>query len=384
MRKVISMLLAMFLLLSMITAAAVSVAAEDEEKTKILYEVPNELASNQMDGKSEGWRNSKVDANKAPLERMELDEMEGLGATFSGAEANYFNTIRFLYYTATPLDLTEIKYVEFDLYISDATKYTTANDIMIELCSSGRQDSYEISTTIKPAIQEGWNHIKIKMDTLKNGSGAEIFDATAWNFFRLCINGPYDTGSDELTVAIANLTFWNGLNEDGLDEEEAKRQELIAAVQPALDKVNEFKHIKSENDLNADNYEAIKALIDEAYELYNAMNEEQKALFTDEEGFRVLKTAQRAVEDYEEALADQVPPEDDGNKGEENNGENNNENNGENNNDGTDDSTDNSTDDSTDDGAQGGGCQSALTVGATLSMLLAAAWAAIAARKKNA
>ena len=357
----------MFLLLSMITAAAVSVAAEDAEKAEILYEVPNGVASNQMDGKSEGWRNSKVDANKAPLERMELDEMEGLGATFSGAEANYFNTIRFLYYTATPLDLTEIKYVEFDLYISDATMYTTANDIMIELCSSGRQDSYEISTTIKPAIQEGWNHIKIKMDSLKNGSGAEIFDATAWNFFRLCINGPYDTGSDELTVAIANLTFWNGLNEDGLDEEEAKRQELLAKVQPTLDAINLFKDIKNKGDVTAENYATVKANVEAAYALYNALNEEEKALVTDEGGYKILKTAERMIEDYEKSNPPaEEKPEDENN----NNNDTNNEGN-------TNEGANNNTEEPTK------GCGGVLSVGAVATMVLAGAWVTIAARKKN-
>lgn len=362
MKKVCTIVLCALMVLSMIAACALSVAAE--EKTKILYEIPTELAANQGDGRSEGWRNSKVDANKDPLEYMELDGVVGVGGTLIGSEPNYFNTIRFLYYTATPCDLTEIKYIEFDLYISDVSKYTAANDIMIEICSSGRQDASEISTGIKPELKEGWNHIKIEMSTLKPGS-PEPFDITAWNFFRLCINGPYDTGSDELIVAIANLTFWNGLNEDGLteeevkqQEEEAKRQELIASVQPALDKVNEFKNIKSKDDVNADNLATIKAKIAEAYELYNALNEEQKEVFTSEDGFRILKTAERAVEKYEDEQAKLNPPSDDEGKDDENNGG------------GTTEIPEN-------------GCQSALTIGAVASMLLAATWVAFAARKKN-
>jgi hypothetical protein len=369
MKKVISLLLIAFLLLSLIATAAVSVAAEDEAKTQVLYEIPNELAANQKDGNSEGWRNSKVDSNKDPLEIMELDGQIGLGATFSGAEPNYFNTIRFLYYTATPLDLSEIVYVEFDLYISDSSKYTSGNSIMVELCSSGRQDASEISTGITPEIKEGWNHIRIDFSTLKSGS-PEPFDITAWNFFRLCINGPYDTQGGELTVALANLVLWNGLNEDGLNEEEAKRQELLASVQPALDKVNEFKDIKSKDQINADNLASIKELIAQAYELYNALNEEQKDLFTSEDGFRILKTAERAVEKYEEEQAELTPPPSD-NEGNEGNGnENDNENDGENNDDGTVEIPENN------------GCKSALTIGATMSMLLAAAWVAFAARKR--
>jgi len=369
MKKVISLLLVALLLLSLITTAALSVAAEDEAKTQVLYEIPNEVAANQKDGKSEGWRNSKVDSNKAPLEVMELDGQVGVGGTFSGAEPNYFNTIRFLYYTATPLDLSEIIYIDFDLYISDGSKYTADNSIMVEICSSGRQDASEISTGIKPELKQGWNHIRIDFSTLKSGS-PEPFDITAWNFFRLCINGPYDTQGSELTVALANLVFWNGLNEEGLTEEEAARKELMATIQPALDKVNEFKHIKSKDHINADNLASIKELIAQAYELYHALNEEQKDLFTSEDGFRILKTAERAVEKYEEEQAELTPPPSD-NEGDGNDDGNKNENEGENTGDGTVEIPENN------------GCQSALTIGATMSLLLAAAWVALAARKKN-
>ncbi len=302
MKKIVSVLLAALLLLSLMATAVMTVGAE--EKTKVLYEIPNVLASNQNDGKSEGWRNSKVDAGKAPLQEMQLNDQIGFGATFSGAEPNFFNTIRFLYYTATPYDLSDIKYIEFDLYISNASMYSSAsNSIMVEICSSGRQDANEISTDIRPELVDGWNHIKIEFAKLKSGS-PEPFDITAWNFFRLCVNGPYDTGSDELTMAIANLTFWNGLNEDGLDEDEIKQQEMMAKIQKVMDKINELVNIKSKDDLNSDNHEAIKKIIAEAYELYNVLEQESKDLVSDEGGLRILKTAERAVKAYEEEQAE--------------------------------------------------------------------------------
>lgn len=303
MKKVVSLLLTALLLLTMMATAATTVAAE--EKTMILYEMPNEVVANQKDGTKDGWRNSKVDAGKPGLEVLDLDGEIGLGFAFSGTETNFFNTIRFLFYTTTPYDLTDIMYVEFDLYISDASMYSASeNSIMIELCSSGRQDSYEISTDIRPDLEEGWNHIRIQYSSFKPGSPNEIFDQTAWNFFRLCINGPYNTGSDKLTVAIANLTFWNGLNEDGLTEEEAARQEMLEKIGPTLDKINELKDIKSQDDMNAENHESVKKIIAEAYELYNALGEDEKGAVSEEGGLRILKTAERAVKGYEEYLAE--------------------------------------------------------------------------------
>ncbi len=397
MKKVISVLLAAMLLLSMLATTVMTASAE--EKTMVLYEIPNELAANQMDGASEGWRNSKVDAQKAPLAVLELDGELGLGAAFSGAEPNYFNTIRFLYYTATPYDLTGIKFVEFDLYISDSSKYSVAsNSIMIELCSSGRQDAYEISTDVRPELVDGWNHIRVNMEAFKPGSPGQVFDQTAWNFFRLCINGPYDTGSDELTVAIANLTFWNGLNEDGLDEEEIKQQEIMAKIKVVMDKINELKDIKSSANVSKENLESIKATIAQANELYDALDQESKDMVSEEGGIRTLKTAERAVKEYEEEQAEKaectdhidenadnkcdyceadIPkqepetpeePENPENKPEEKPEE-------------TPDKTPEQT--PTETPKEEGGCASSLTVGVVASMMLAGAWVAFVARKKN-
>lgn len=398
MKRIVSILVAALLVLSVMATAVLAVGAEDP-KTKVIYEIPNELCSNQKDGQSEGWRNSKVDSGKPGLEVLELNGETGLGFTFSGTESNYFNTIRFLYYTATPLDLTDIKYVELDLYISDASMYSTsANSIMLELCSSGRQDASEISTDVRPELKNGWNHIKIEFSTFKSGS-SEPFDITAWNFFRLCINGPYNTGSDELTVAVANLTFWNGLNEDGLDEEQVKQEELMAKVKPTLDKINELKDIKAPSDVNADNLESLKAIIAEAYELYNALDQEAKNVVSEEAGIRILKTAERAVKDYEEEEAEKeectahvdengdgkcdvcgadVPvadPEEPENpedpEGPKDDPE-------------TPDTPEiPDTDKPTEEPEEKGGCASSLTVGALISMMLAGVWTVYAARKKN-
>jgi hypothetical protein len=230
---------------------------------------------------------------------------------------------------------------------------------MFELTSSGQQDKAEISTTIKPKLESGWNHIKIAIADLRSGS-PEPFEATAWNFFRLCINGPYNLGSDTLTMAIDNLKFWDGLNDDGLDEEEQKRQELLAKVQPTLDAINLLKDIKNKGDVTADNYATVKANVEAAYALYNVLNEEEKALVTDEGGFKILKTADRVVADYEEKnppAKDPEPtePEDEGDT---NGGDNNTE-------------------------EPSGGCGGVLSVGAVATMILAGAWVTVAARKKN-
>lgn len=362
MKKVCSVLLAAFLVLSLLVTGIVAVAAEGQSQTIVVSE-GEDIAANQADGKAEGWRNSKFSEGKPALTVMELDGEKGAGATITGSSEQYFNTIRFLYYTATPVDITAMKYVEFDIYFSDASKFTNANEIMFELTSSGSQDNAEISTTFKPELKDGWNHIKVEIAALRSGS-SNPFEATAWNFFRLCINGPYNLGSETLTVAIDNFKFWDGLNEDGLDEEEAKRQELLAKVQPTLDAINLLKEIKDKGDVTADNYATIKANVEAAYALYNALNEEEKAMVTDEGGFKILKTAERVVEDYEEknppsAEKPEEKPEEQPNENDTNKGDN------------TQEPTDTK------------GCGGVLTVGAVATMVLAGAWVTIAARKKN-
>jgi hypothetical protein len=357
MKKVCSAMLAVLLVLSLMLGGIVFVGAEGKSQTIVVSE-GEDVAGDQKAGNAEGWRNSKVDAGKTPLSVMELDGEEGAGGTITGSAENYHATIRFLYYTNTPIDISGMKYIEFDFYYSDASKFTSANEIMFELTSSGQQDKAEISTTIKPKLESGWNHIKIAIADLRSGS-PEPFEATAWNFFRLCINGPYNLGSDTLTLAIDNLKFWNGLNEDGLDEEETARQEMLAKIKPTMDAINLLKDIKDDTDINADNYATVKANIAAAYELYHALGEEEKSMVSEEGGFRILKTAERSMEKYEEKNApeEEKPeekPEDDNTN--------------------TGDNTETPTK---------GGCGGVLTVGAVATMLLAGAWVTMVARKKN-
>jgi hypothetical protein len=355
MKKVCSALLAALLVLSLLMTGIIAVAAESKSVTHVVSE-GEDLAANQGDGKSEGWRNSKSSEGKPALSVMELDGEKGVGATITGSADHYYQTIRFLYYTATPVDITEMKYVEFDIYFSDASKFTAANEIMFELTSSGGQDAAEISITFKPELQDGWNHIKVAIADLKKGSSDE-FNATAWNFFRLCINGPYNLGSEQLTVAIDNLKFWDGLNEDGLDEEEMKRQELLAKIQSTMDAINLLKDIKDKSDINADNLATVKANVAAALALYNALGEEEKSLVSDEGGFKILKTAERSLEKYEK----ENPPKEEK----------------------PDETPDQGEDEGNTETPKEGGCGGVLTVGAVATMVLAGAWVTIAARKKN-
>jgi hypothetical protein len=361
MKKVCSALLAALLVLSMIVTGVVAVAAEGKSQTVVVSE-GEDIAVNQADGKAEGWRNSKSSEGKPALAVMDLDDEKGVGATITGSSENYFNTVRFLYYTATPVDITGMKYVEFDLYFSDASKFSSANEVMFELTSSGGQDAAEISITFKPKLQDGWNHIKVAIADFKKGS-ADEFNATAWNFFRLCINGPYNLGTEQLTLAIDNLKFWDGLNADGLDEEEAARQELLAKIKPTMDAIELLKEIKDKTNINADNVATVKANVAAALALYEALTEEEKAMVTEEGGFKVLKTAERSLEKYEKEnppapeTPDETPDQGEGN-------------------------TDTNNGDNTETPKEGG-CGGVLSVGAVATMILAGAWVTIAARKKN-
>ena len=105
MKKFFAMLMAALMVLSLMATMVVSAAAESKSTTIIVSE-GEDIASNQGDGKSEGWRNSKVTEGKPALTVQELDGQKAAAGTLTGSSEQYFNTIRFLYYTATPIDIT--------------------------------------------------------------------------------------------------------------------------------------------------------------------------------------------------------------------------------------------------------------------------------------
>lgn len=332
MKRWIAFILAALMLLSF---SVITASAKEDDQTRILISEGDDLADSQASGTSVGWRNSKVDSGAAPLKLMELDGELAVGAVLKGSAAEFHNTVRFLYYTDTPVDLTEMKYLEFDFYISNADHYN--NNINLELTSSGRQDYEEMSIYGNVfQLVDGWNHIKIALADMKQDtSPAGPLDLTRWNFFRLCLNGAYDLGDEELTLAIDNLCFWNGIDQDTLD---------------VLEMIEELKAYNSKDKINKDNYQIVKAKVTAARAAYDDLSDEAKEVIKDQEGLRVIMTADSAIEKYEESL-----PKEDENK----------------------------QNDTTGEEPQKSGCSGAISLCGGAMMLLAAAWISMTARKKE-
>jgi len=323
--------------LMLLSFSVITASAKEDDQTRILISEGDDLAESQASGTSVGWRNSKVDSGAAPLKLMEVDGELAVGVVLTGSAAEFHNTVRFLYYTDTPVDLTEMKYLEFDFYISNAEHYN--NNINLELTSSGRQDYEEMSiygNVFK--LVDGWNHIKIALSDMKQDtSPAGPLDLTKWNFFRLCLNGAYDLGDEELTLAIDNLCFWNGIDQDTLD---------------VMEMIEELKDYNSKDKINAKNYNAVKAKVAAARAAYDDLSDEAKEMIKDQEGLRVIMTADSAIEKYEEALAKEEENKD-------------------------------NQDDTTGEEPQKSGCSGAISLCGGAMMLLAAAWISMTARKKE-
>ena len=332
MKRWIAFILAALMLLSF---SVITASAKEDDQTRILVSEGDDLADNQASGNSIGWRNSKVDAGMAPLKLMEIDGELAVGAVLTGSAAEFHSTVRFLYYTDTPIDISEMKYLEFDFYISNADHYN--NNINLELTSSGRQDYEEMciyGNIFK--LVDGWNHIKIALADMKQDtSPAGPLDLTKWNFFRLCLNGPYDLGEEKLTLAIDNLCFWNGVDQDTLD---------------VLEMIEELKEYNSKEKINEKNYNIVKAKVKAARAAYDELSDEAKEAVKDQEGLRVIMTADAAIEKYEASLP----------KEEENN-----------------------QDDTTGEEPQKSGCSGAISLCGGAMMLLAGAWISMTARKKE-
>ena len=139
MKKWIAFILAVLMMASF---AVINVSAKKDDPTRIFISEGDDLAENQADGTKPGWRNSRVDSNQAPLKMMEIEGELAVGAVLTGSAQEFHHAVRFLYYVETPIDISEMKYLEFDFYISNAEHFN--NNINLELTSSGRQDYEEM------------------------------------------------------------------------------------------------------------------------------------------------------------------------------------------------------------------------------------------------
>ncbi len=121
------------------------------------------------------------------------------------------------YFPEQAIDITGMTYLEFDLYISDPTPFTTGN-MCLEIGSNtnaagwARRDTNELEVHWQsgwPALKEGWNHIKLNLATdFPNKTGS--FDPANFNALSIIahtgVSGIFD-------FALKNVAFTLGVNE---------------------------------------------------------------------------------------------------------------------------------------------------------------------------
>ena len=136
---------------------------------------------------------------------MTVDGISGYGNVYTSSLS--IAGLLYMWKTDAPIDISGSEYLEFDLYVSDATALQSAT-LCVELASSGRQDDQEISVTLSgwKGLQNGWNHVQWSL-TDDFGSPMGQFDDTNLNFMRVFNFSNIPVGDEGLTLMLANFTF---------------------------------------------------------------------------------------------------------------------------------------------------------------------------------
>ena len=117
----------------------------------------------------------------------------------------------------TAVNITGMKFIEFDLYISDASVFPFAKNLYLELTSGGTPDKEEVSYQLYTSdnesmgLKDGWNHVVIPLSLFTDKTGGE-FQQTYVNCFRMYNNQPLEFDGEELIIAFDNVAFWDGQN----------------------------------------------------------------------------------------------------------------------------------------------------------------------------
>ena len=134
------------------------------------------------------------------------------------------------------VDISEMQYLEFDIYIPSMTNYAKiTEDTQFEITSSGTCDKNEHAWTghqngiLKDQnIQEGWNHVKIALSEMPT------VDKTSVNYIRWYWVSPRSTVKD---CAIANLRFTTDSSVDPVSEKKTVNGFIVDTVYPTTDVV---------------------------------------------------------------------------------------------------------------------------------------------------
>ncbi len=126
-----------------------------------------------------------------------------------------------------PVDISGMKYLEFDFYVSDALALIKAG-FSFELTSAGIQDKQENAYNWdgwRVGLDDGWNHMQLPLSWFGAAPDGGC-DFTAWNFLRLFNTKDVVAGENGLTVAMKNVEFTNG-NYYTLVEGETEKESIV-------------------------------------------------------------------------------------------------------------------------------------------------------------
>jgi hypothetical protein len=170
MKKFLAVLLAVMMVFSTVVTMIVSVGAvatvASDTPNSILVSDGTDAAEEFYNPAKPGWsltNNGNNDNTYKVVDVVTGKETEkAVGDVITGPATFPVIGYRFHYWAAETLDISGMKYVEFDLYLSDATAYQ-GKTMIVELASGGI-DNDEISFEAKYPLVNGWNHIRLNIE----------------------------------------------------------------------------------------------------------------------------------------------------------------------------------------------------------------------------
>lgn len=196
-------------------------------------------------------------ANSQGMDALETDTgnmTEGTGSIGATAINGKLNQI--VYAPDTPLDVSDYRYLEFDIYFNDITWFNDCGSVMIELTSSGTND-IESNRYMKKVMRElfetgavkdhvNWWHFVLDLDNPQGTANGGLNKAN-FNYFRFYTVDPIST-TPNYTMRIDNIRFTN--NPDNYypaedEDDTAMTEEVYVPVRtnPNLAQESRFKWI---------------------------------------------------------------------------------------------------------------------------------------------
>ena len=181
MKKFLSVLLAVMMVLSavatmIVSVGAVAAVAAEETPNSILVSDGTDAATNFYDPTTPGWsvtNNGNGDTTYKVVDVVTGKETEkAVGDVITGPAEFPLIGYRFHYWAAETLDISGMQYVEFDLYLTNAEVYKDKT-MIVELSSAGI-DQEEISFEAKYPLVDGWNHIRLNIAENFTGKNGDI------------------------------------------------------------------------------------------------------------------------------------------------------------------------------------------------------------------